>query len=119
MSDRTAAGGPAGHAAFAADDDEGYPDAMLKWIAIMALLFGPLACGDEVRRAVDGEVISDVADTAAPTPDADHICRATLTEVDRGFVEVLAVGDCADWSVAIRDGANAACQLAAEVFLPR
>lgn len=77
------------------------------------------ACGDAARPPLDSAPGEDVADTTPPPEVVDTSCRATLTEVDAGFVEVVATGDCADWSVAIRDGASGACQLAAEVFLPR
>ncbi len=67
---------------------------------------------EDVEDASDETTAPEVTD---PTPVA---CQATLTEVDGGFVEIVARGECADWSLAIRDGATTGCALAAEVFFP-
>ncbi len=81
-------------------------------------LLGVLGCGDDTRT---GDI--DAPDTQSPIEVAPEVapmrCEVALTEVDGGFVEIVTKNDCADWSLAIRDGGSTSCGLAAEVFFPR
>lgn len=79
-------------------------------------------CSDDTPKHIgDTGTIADIedVDTSVPEEVVAPTCQAAITEVDRGFVEVVANGPCDDWSIAIRDGAAASCALAAEVFFPR
>ncbi len=85
------------------------------WLGLVAL-----GCSDDPQRAADTAAPDAVDTVEASEPEAiPAICEASITEVDRGFVEVVIHNDCADWSLAIRDGAVPGCALAAEVFFPR
>src|SRR6185436_2236524 len=82
-----------------------------------------VGCGDDGKRAISGDtvapdVVPDTTVDAPPDAEPPPVCEAAVTEVDQGFVEVVAHGPCNDWSIAIRDGAVAGCTLAAEVFFP-
>jgi len=71
-----------------------------------------IACGDD-PVVVSDVVTTDASDaTAADVAPADSVataCEATLTEVDAGFVEIVAHGTCDGWVVEVRDAAAADC----------
>jgi|GEM_PF-1427893 len=92
------------------------------WLLGPVVALGALACGDDAKRAADATATDSVAEDTTDASEAEvapPTCAASITEVDRGFVEIVVHNDCTDWSLAIRDGAGASCSLAAEIFFPR